>query len=153
MKIVSPTVEQITLFKSLFRVREDVYAIRWESGSKKGYMPAYSYDPYMYKLHKMKGGTFKNYSEKSYLPLTDHELSKHFNGGQHIGGYPLLEDNSSWFIAADFDKQNWKEQSLTFINACRDKNIPAYLERSRSGNGSHVGVFLKPPIQVLEVEK
>lgn len=141
MKIVSPTPKQILLFRSLFRVREDVFAVRWESGNKKGYMPAYSYDPYMYRLHKMKGGSFKNYTDKSYLPLTDQELHKHFNGNQHIGGYPLLEDNTSWFIAADFDKQNWKEESLTFIKACKKKNIPAYLERSRSGNGAHVWVF------------
>jgi len=153
MNITSPTNEQITLFRSLFRVREDVFAIRWESGNKKGYMPAYSYDPYMYRLHKMKGGTFKNYRDKSYLPLTNQELSKHFTGNQHIGGYPLLEDNSSWFITADFDKQNWKDESLTFINAFKDKNIPAYLERSRSGNGAHVWVFFETAYPAIRSRK
>jgi superfamily II DNA or RNA helicase len=153
MKIVSLTSEQIQLFRSLFRVREDAFAIRWESGNKKGYMPAYLYDPYMYRLHKMKGDSFKNYRDKSYLPLTDTELSKHFNGNQHIGGYPLLEDNSSWFITADFDKQNWKGESLTFINACKDKNIPAYLERSRSGNGAHVWVFFETAYPAVRSRK
>lgn len=141
MEIALPTKEQMELFRSLFRVREDVFAIRWEKGSKSGYMPAYSYDPYMYRLHKMKGGTFKDYNDKVHLPLTDEELTKHFKGEQHIGGYPLLEDNSSWFISADFDKQKWKEESLKFVKACKEKNIPAYLERSRSGNGAHVWIF------------
>lgn len=153
MKITSPTSEQIQWYRSLFRVREDVFAVRWESGNKKGYMPAYSYDPYMYRLHKMKGGSFKNYNDKSYLPLTDQELDKHFEGNKHIGGYPLLEDNTSWFIAADFDKQNWKEESLTFINACKKKNIPAYLERSRSGNGAHVWVFLETAYPAIRSRK
>lgn len=153
MKTAFPSTEQITSFRSLFRVREDVYAIRWESGNKKGYMPAYSYDPYMYKLHKMKGGTFKNYGDKSYLPLTNEELTKHFDGKQHIGGYPLLEDNSSWFIAADFDKQNWKEESLTFLKACILKNIPAYLERSRSGNGAHVWIFFETAYPAIRSRK
>ena len=47
----NPT-RQIQLIKSLFKGREDVFATRWEKGSKSGYMPAYYYDPYMYRLHK-----------------------------------------------------------------------------------------------------
>jgi len=38
----------IQLFKSIFKGREDVFAMRWENGKKSGYMPAYSYDPYLY---------------------------------------------------------------------------------------------------------
>jgi hypothetical protein len=77
--------EKLNLFKSLFKGREDAFAIRWEKparlsaekagqsggGKKSGYMPAYHYDPYMYRLHKMNGGAFKNYKDKTYLPLTD----------------------------------------------------------------------------------
>src|SRR5665647_2587672 len=104
---------QIQLFKYVFKGREDVFAVRWEkparSGggeNKSGYMPAYFYDPYMYRVHKIKGGTFQNYKDKTYLKLTDKEITKHLNGEQLIGIYPLLSDNSSWFIVADFDKEN-----------------------------------------------
>lgn len=48
---------QIQLFKSVFKGREDVFAVRWEKENKSGYMPAYFYDPYMYRAHKIKGGT------------------------------------------------------------------------------------------------
>lgn len=133
--------EKLNLFKKLFKGREDVFAVRWEKGKKSGYMPAYHYDPYMYRLHKMKGGTFKDYKDKTYLPLTDQQLLKHFNGEQLIGIYPLLPDNTSWFIAADFDKEKWAEECLTFLNICKEQNIPAYLERSRSGKGGHVWIF------------
>ncbi len=47
--------KQIQLFRSLFKGREDVFALRWEKLNKSGYMPAYSYDPYMYRLHKQRG--------------------------------------------------------------------------------------------------
>lgn len=40
------TPEQLSLFKSLFKGREDVFATRWEKGNKSGYMPAYFFDPY-----------------------------------------------------------------------------------------------------------
>jgi hypothetical protein len=48
---------KISLFKSLFRGREDIFAQRWEKGGKASYSPQYDYDPYQYRLHKMKGGT------------------------------------------------------------------------------------------------
>ena len=120
---------QLSLYRSLFRGREDVFAIHWQKGNKSGYMPAYQYDPYMYRLHKMKGGTFKNYEDKTYLPLTDQQLIKHLNGERLIGIYPLLKDNTSWFIAADFDKEKWNEECSRFVNTCKKKGIPAYLER------------------------
>ncbi len=144
---------QIQIFKSVFKGREDVFAVRWEKGNKSGYMPAYSYDPYMYRVHKMKGGTFQNYQDKTYLKLTDSEIAKHLNGEQLIGIYPLLRDNTSWFLVADFDKANWVEEAKTFIHACQKKGIPAYLERSRSGNGGHVWIFFDQPYSAVRSRK
>lgn len=140
--------KKLQLFRSLFKGREDVFATRWEipAGSssgegKSGYMPAYLYDPYRYKAHKMKGGTFQSYTDKKYLPFTDDQLTKHLKGEQLIGVYPLLQDNTSWFIAADFDELNWIADSKKFMDCCKARNIPANLERSRSGKGGHVWVF------------
>lgn len=144
---------QIILFRSLFRGREDVYAIRWEKGEMSGYMPAYSFDPYMYRLHKMKGGTFKSYPDKTYLPLSDEQIAKHLKGEQLIGMYPLLKDNTSWFLAADFDKENWLEECKIFIKACYKNGISAYLERSRSGNGGHVWMFFEEPFPAIKSRK
>ncbi|MBL4653921.1 MAG: DEAD/DEAH box helicase, partial [Flavobacteriales bacterium] len=106
-------------------------------------MPAYSYDPYMYRLHKMNGGTFSSYTDKSYRPFTDEQLLKHLTGEQFIGIYPLLQDNTSWFIIADFDKDKWQEECKSFLSVCNLYKIPAYLERSRSGNGGHVWIFFE----------
>jgi superfamily II DNA or RNA helicase len=132
---------QIQLFLSLFKGREDVFAVRWEKGNKSSYMPAVFYDPYRFRAHKMNGGTFQNFTEKSYLKLTEEQIQKHLDGFHHIGVYPLLQDNTTWFLAADFDKDNWQKEAVTFLNACKEKEIPAYLERSRSGNGGHVWIF------------
>ena len=145
--------EQIALFTSLFKGREDVFAIRWEKDNKSGYTPAYFYDPYLYRMHKMKGGTFKNYEDKQYLALTNEQLRKHLNGNQLIGIYPLLPDNTSWFISADFDKENWFEECKQFQSACNTIGIPAYLERSRSGKGGHVWIFFDKPYLAIRSRK
>lgn len=64
--------KKLHLFRSLFKGREDVFAVRWEKparpsggGATSGYMPAYFYDPYRYRAHKMKGGTFQTYTDKT----------------------------------------------------------------------------------------
>lgn len=142
--------ENLKLFKNLFKGREDVYAVRWEKANKGGYMPAYHYDRYMYRLHKMKGGTFKNYRDKTFQPLTNQQILKHLNGEQLIGIYPLLKDNTSWFIAADFDGENWEEESIKLISICEKVSIHAYLERSRSGKGGHIWIFFDRPFPALK---
>jgi superfamily II DNA or RNA helicase len=147
------SLSQIQLFKSLFKGREDVFAVRWEKGNKSGYMPAYFYDPYRFRAHKMSGGTFQNFTEKSYLKLTDEQIQKHLYGYHQIGVYPLLQDNTTWFLVADFDKTNWQKEAIAFLNACIEKEIPTYLERSRSGNGGHVWIFFDKPYPAIRSRK
>ena len=149
----SSPINNVKLFKSVFAGRDDVFAVRWEKGNKSGYMPAYFYDPYRYRAHKMNGGTFQNYADKEYLPFTEKEIEKHLNGEQHIGVYPLLKDNTSWFIVADFDKVDWLEDCKKFINTCTEKGIPAHLERSRSGKGGHVWIFFEQPYPAIKSRK
>ncbi len=101
----------------------------------------------------MKGGTFQNYTNKQYQPLTDEQIFKHLNGEQLVGVYPLLKDNTSWFIAADFDEENWQEECKQCIKTLEKKEIPAYLERSRSGKGGHVWIFFENPYPAFQSRK
>jgi len=144
-----PTQQQIQLFRTVFAGREEVFAVYWEKGTKRGFTPAFQYDPYLYRKHKMGGGTFQNYPDKTFLPLTDSQIAKHLNGGHLIGVYPLLKDNTSWFLAADFDGEHWENECRSFLEICRQFEIPAYLERSRSGKGGHVWIFFEEPYPAL----
>jgi hypothetical protein len=145
---MSPSLEQLQIFTSLFKGREDVFAIRWDRDGRSGYMPAYDLNWDEYATHKAKGGTLKDFPNKSFARLTEQRLLNHLSGKEVIGLYPLLPDNSSWFIAADFDesesgKITWQDEVKKFIDACSKYNLPVYFERSRSGRGGHVWMFFE----------
>ncbi len=66
-----------------------------------------------------------------------------------IGLYPLLPDNTCYFLAADFDKVTWREDVSVFVESCKKYGIPAVIERSRSGEGSHAWIFFSEPIPAV----
>lgn len=58
-----------------------------------------------------------------------------------MGLYPMLLDETCFFLAADFDKASWQEDAVAFLKTCHQLNLPAAVERSRSGKGAHVWLF------------
>ena len=118
--------EKIKLFTLLFKGRIDVFARRWERWGTdiSGYSPVY--------IDKEK---------QKYTPLDDYFIEQHLRGNVVLGLYPLLANNTSWFVVADFDGENWPEQAKRFLSKCSEYNLPGYVERSRSGKGGHVWFF------------
>jgi len=80
-------------------------------------------------------------------------IENHLLGNETIGAYPMLPDETCWFLAVDFDKKTWQEDSRVFMDTCRDLNVPAALERSRSGNGGHVWIFFDRAIPAITARK
>jgi len=141
------TAEKIKLFRSLFRGREDVYALRWESpDGRSGYSPRTERDWHAYNAAKPEDRKRIDRETRKNLPLIDDAIHAHLTGKQTLGIYPLLLDETCWFLAVDFDKTTWKEDASAFLSTCRELNLPVALERSRSGNGAHIWFFFDRPI-------
>lgn len=133
--------EKIAIFSSIFRGRVDAYPRRWEKNGKSGWTPAYFFDWNEFNSHRAKGGAIKNFENKKLSPVTEEILLNHLLGKETVGVYPILQDNTSYFIAADFDEKEWKADSANFIDECVKVDLSAYAEISRSGNGCHVWIF------------
>jgi superfamily II DNA or RNA helicase len=144
MSSLSPQ-EKITIYKNLFKGRDDVFAVHWEKADKSasGYTPFCLNEWKSGICIKLKKGKCKDCPNQKYAQLNDYYFKQHLMGYKTLGIYPLLNDNTSYFLAADFDGENWKNDAVAFIRCCNSYDFPAYIEISRSGNGGHVWLFFE----------
>src|SRR5215469_11468100 len=146
--------KRIVLFRSLFRGREDVYACRWENpGGRSGYSPAAQKDWTAINRSTPEDRKKVDQKTRKYFPLTDSVIENHLLGKETLGVYPLLPDETCWFLAVDFDKKTWQEDSIAFMDTCRDMQVPAALERSRSGKGGHIWIFFERAVPAITARK
>ena len=147
------TDDKITLFRNLFRGRADVYPQRWESSKgASGYAPACGneWKPGICHKPKVKCG---DCNQRQLLPVTKQVIYDHLAGKKTIGVYPLLTDDSCFFLAVDFDEADWREDAKAFLHSCRDFDVPAVLEISRSGNGAHAWIFFAEPVPARDARQ
>jgi superfamily II DNA or RNA helicase len=144
---------KIALFRSLFKGRDDVYALRWEAKGKTGYSPASIRNWRAILSTSPEERKRVDRESRRLLPLTDTAIREHLLGKQTIGIYPLLPDETCWFLAVDFDKKSWREDTAAFLRTCDLFGVPASLERSRSGNGGHVWIFFTRPVSAAAARR
>ena len=137
VSMASPTQRKLALYLDLFRARTDTYARRWENPrtGASGWTPAVA------------GGWRKGMTRSTarLLPLTPDVVAEHLAARSRqdlfIGLYPMLPDNTCWWVAADFDGKAAMLDALAYVKAARGAGVPAALEISQSGAGAHVWVF------------
>ena len=147
---------------NLFRGRTEVFPKKWDNSKtgKSGYSPTCSNEWIKGTCNKprIKCSDCPN---QAFIALTGEIIRKHlggedFNGSKReytIGIYPMLADDTCWFLAVDLDKDQWQRDAAAFIKTCQQKSIPYALERSRSGNGAHIWIFFDKPILASHARK
>lgn len=144
---------KIRLFRSLFRGREDVYPRRFESRKtgKVGYQPACG-NEWVRGVCEKPRIKCSECPHQRFLPFTDEVVRWHLSGKDPHGNpfvagvYPMLLDETCWFLAIDLDKEGWRQDATALKEACRHIGVPIAVERSRSGNGAHLWMFFSEPI-------
>jgi len=144
----SPAAAKISLFRSLFRGREDVYPRRFESRKtgRGGYQPACA-NEWVRGLCEKPRIRCLECANRRFLPVTDDVVRQHLSGRDDLGRdfvmglYPMLADETCWLLAIDLDGDAWQQDSQALLETCRRLELPVALERSRSGTGGHLWLF------------
>ncbi|EPB3434502.1 DEAD/DEAH box helicase family protein, partial [Escherichia coli] len=151
---VLSTNEKVALFRRLFRGRDDVWALRWESktSGKSGYSPACANEWQLGICGKprIKCG---DCAHRQLIPVSDLVIYHHLAGTHTAGMYPLLEDDSCYFLAVDFDEAEWQKDASAFMRSCDELGVPAALEISRSRQGAHVWIFFASRVSAREARR
>lgn len=155
--------EKVTLFGSLFKGREDVFAKRWYSkaSGKSGYQPVClnEWNRQLCNRKKYKCAQCPNRQFKSleYDDIYKHLEGKDAEGCDVIGIYVVLNGNQCNFLCVDFDDKQcdhgYQNDVLAFVDVCKIWEIPCSIERSRSGNGAHVWIFFEEPLAAIKARK
>ncbi|MBO9745968.1 DEAD/DEAH box helicase family protein [Xanthomonas phaseoli pv. dieffenbachiae] len=146
--------EKVALFRRLFRGRTDVYPIRWESKTtgKSGYSPACANEwrSGVCEKPRIKCGDCGN---RLLIPLSDAVIYSHLAGDHTIGIYPLLDDDTCYFLAVDFDDAQWRDDAHAFMRSCKELGVSAALEISRSGQGAHAWIFFSSKVPARDARR
>ena len=152
--------EKVKIFMSYFKGRDDVYpylSINKDYPNIKYYIPACLNEWKKNVCNKTMSKKCKTCQYRENEPLSKEVIYKHMYENKPIGIYPLLPDDTCYFLALDFDNKNSdndiKEEVLAFLNICDEYKIPAVLERSRSGNGIHIWIFFSTNIKAIIARK
>ncbi len=138
---------KVELFRSLFRGREDVFAVRWENAAKHraGYAPRCTneWKRGVCEKPRVRCGACPN---QAFVPTDAAQVLAHLQGRQVVGIYPLLADETCWLLAIDLDGDSWPHDVAALRESATELGFAPAVERSRSGAGAHVWFFFDAPV-------
>lgn len=117
--------EKVGLFRSLFRGRQDVFPKLWVNPrtARKGYPPACA-NEWVRGICEKPRVKCSECPKQAFIPISDQVVLDHLQGRHVIGVYPLVEDDTCWFLAADFDHESWVDDVGAFVETCRSAGLP-----------------------------
>lgn len=91
--------EKVALYRRLFRGRTDVHPVRWDSATsgKSGYAPACANEwrPGISEKPRIRCA---DCGKRELIPISDAVIYSHLAGEKTIGVYPLLPDDTCYFV-------------------------------------------------------
>ena len=155
-------------FMMFCRGRKDLYDLRYtnpKTGKNGYYTQCFNRWDRGCHIQKKDGVRCKDCELRAYKPVTLPLIKAHMNGTDPNGNdvvaiYPMLENNLCQLLVFDFDNHakgaeqedyantddRWKEEINALRHICKNLDVDAVVERSRSGRGAHLWIFFKEMI-------
>lgn len=142
-----------------------MFPVRWDNpkSGRSGYAPACA-NEWVRAVCSKPQVKCSDCPNQKFIPVTLDVIECHLRGEDRVrpngrggpfvaGVYPLLFDDTCGFLVVDFDGEHWIDDVKAFLTTCRGVDVPAALERSRSGNGGHVWFFFSEPVPAAEARR
>lgn len=140
------TAEKLKIYKSYFKGREDVYAEKYvQKDGRKGYAKACK-NRFSIQCDHKKYKQCKGCPNEIFKELNDDAYMTHLQGKKSLGIYPIVDNKYCFFLAIDFDDEEFKEAALAYKKECKKLGLDSIIETSQSGEGSHVWIFFKDKV-------
>ena len=155
-------------FMMFCRGRKDLYDLRYtnpKTGKNGYYTQCFNRWDRGCHIQKKDGVRCKDCELRAYKPVTLPLIKAHMNGTDPNGNdvvaiYPMLENNLCQLLVFDFDNHakgaeqedyaniddRLKEEINALRRICKNLDVDAVVERSRSGRGAHLWIFFKEMI-------
>lgn len=166
------TPQMASFFYTYFRGRKDVYSVRSRpKDGKSGYFPVCTHF-WDHKLCPKTTGqkiACRDCPNRAYKPLNIRALLAHLKGEREdgsdvVGIYPLLTDDTCYFLVFDFDDHegtfqgsektaSWRDEVDALRKICELEQIDALVERSRSGQGAHIWIFFSESVSAQKARQ
>jgi hypothetical protein len=122
------TSEKVELFQMRFKGRQDVFAHRWQnSKGRSGYSFACN-NEWLQGVCNKPRIKCNDCPNREYITQHNQVIYDHLAGKHIVGLYPLLSDNTCHLLAADFDKDGWRETVQAMARACRQKKTSGQID-------------------------
>lgn len=145
-----PAERKIDLFRSLFRGRQDVFAVRWQNRKgRAGYSPqcANEWKPGVCEKPRVRCAACPN---QAFGRADERAVRDHLQGRSVMGIYPLLADETCWVLAIDLDGDTWAADVSALHEVCSELGLAPAVERSRSGAGAHLWFFFSETVPAAD---
>ena len=131
----------ISLYKNLFKGRTDIFANRYYNKKQQRYVyaPVYQWE----QEAGRSGIKVDSNGNRVYEKFEDKFLINHLKGQKFLGVYPILKDDTCYFLALDFDKNEWEAAVKAVAEVSKSHGLTATIEKSQSGQGAHVWFFFE----------
>lgn len=148
--------QKLKIYMNYFKGRSDIYATKYWSQKNNKYQYTFECS------NKFKAYCNINKGKRCHIDcphcktksLTPETIMNHIRKpNQLVGLYPLLEDNTCYLLALDFDDDLWFENMLSVYRIAKMYSISCVMERSQSGHGGHLWIFFKDALKASKARK